>query len=68
MSGAPALRSLEKGVSAFSSAEGVLRVRVAESLERVWSGIDMLGTAATRDIRLKKMPPTLPTNHLRKRA
>lgn len=45
---APALRSLEKGISAFLSAEGVLRVRVAESLERVWSGIDMLGTAATR--------------------
>ncbi|PPQ71802.1 hypothetical protein CVT26_007726 [Gymnopilus dilepis] len=44
----PALRCLEKAIKALASAEGVLRVRVTESLERVWKGIDMLGTSATR--------------------
>ena len=45
---APALRCLEKGIKAFSGAEGVLRVRVVESLERVWKAIDVLGTSATK--------------------
>jgi len=45
---APALRCLEKAIKAFQAAEGVLKVRVSESLERVWSAIDKLGTAATK--------------------
>jgi hypothetical protein len=45
---APALRSLEKAIKAFSGAEGPLRVRVTESLERVWRCIDMLGASATK--------------------
>ncbi|KAF8874390.1 hypothetical protein CPB84DRAFT_1817905 [Gymnopilus junonius] len=44
----PALRCLEKGIKAFGTAEGPLRVRVAESLERVWNAIDMLGSFATK--------------------
>ncbi|KAF9559372.1 hypothetical protein CPC08DRAFT_666543 [Agrocybe pediades] len=45
---APALRCLEKGIKALIGAEGVLRVRVIESLERVWKAIDVLGTSATK--------------------
>lgn len=45
---APALRSLEKGVNAFTGVEGLLRVRISESLERVWKGVDLIGTAVTR--------------------
>ncbi|KDR71626.1 hypothetical protein GALMADRAFT_254004 [Galerina marginata CBS 339.88] len=45
---APALRCLEKGIKAFAGAEGVLRVRVTESLERVWKAVDMLGSSATK--------------------
>ena len=44
----PALRCLEKGIKAFSAAEGVLRVRVMESLDRVWEAMDMLSSSATK--------------------
>jgi len=44
----PALRCLEKGVKAFSAAEGVLKVRVMESLDRVWEAMDMLSSSATK--------------------
>ncbi|KAF8968453.1 hypothetical protein BDZ97DRAFT_1902846 [Flammula alnicola] len=45
---APALRCLEKGIKGLSGAEGVLRIRVTESLERVWQAIDMIGSSATK--------------------
>ncbi|KAF5319150.1 hypothetical protein D9619_008506 [Psilocybe cf. subviscida] len=45
---APALRCLEKAIKAFQTAEGVLKVRVSESLERVWTATDKLGSAATK--------------------
>ncbi|KAF9484605.1 hypothetical protein BDN70DRAFT_825412 [Pholiota conissans] len=45
---APALRSLEKAIKASSTAEGPLKVRVMESLERVWQSIDLLGASATK--------------------
>jgi hypothetical protein len=45
---APAFRCLEKGIKAFLTAEGVLKVRVSESLERVWTATDKLGSAATK--------------------
>jgi len=44
----PALRCLEKGIKAAASAEGVLKVRVSESLERAWQAIDTLGSSATK--------------------
>jgi hypothetical protein len=44
----PALRCLEKGIKAFSAAEGVLRVRVMESLDRVWEAMDILSSSATK--------------------
>lgn len=44
----PALRCLEKAVSALISTEGVLRVQVLQSLERVWQAIDLLGKSATK--------------------
>jgi hypothetical protein len=37
------LRCLERGVKASADAEGVLKMRVMESLERVWQAIDSLG-------------------------
>ncbi|KAF9530793.1 hypothetical protein CPB83DRAFT_850328 [Crepidotus variabilis] len=46
--GPPALRCLEQGVTASKSAEGVLRVRVLESLERVWQAFDNIGASATK--------------------
>ncbi|KAJ3506737.1 hypothetical protein NLJ89_g6704 [Agrocybe chaxingu] len=45
---APALRCLEKGIKASADAEGVLRVRVSELLERSWQAMDMLGSSATK--------------------
>ncbi|EAU83566.2 hypothetical protein CC1G_07939 [Coprinopsis cinerea okayama7 len=42
---APALRCLEKAVKAAAGAEGVLRPRVGEVLERVWKAVDVLGSA-----------------------
>ncbi|KAH9475059.1 Protein MON2-like protein [Psilocybe cubensis] len=44
----PALRCLEKAIKAFSGAEGVIRVRVSESLERIWKTLVALSTAATK--------------------
>ncbi|PPQ90332.1 hypothetical protein CVT25_007734 [Psilocybe cyanescens] len=44
----PALRCLEKGIKAFSGAEGVIRVRVSESLERIWKTMVALSSAATK--------------------
>ncbi|KAF8151507.1 hypothetical protein B0H34DRAFT_664561 [Crassisporium funariophilum] len=44
----PALRCLERSINASAAAEGVLRVRVTEMLERVWQAIDSLGSSATR--------------------
>ena len=44
----PALRCLEKAIKAAAAAEGVLRLRVMEVLERTWGAIDMIGTSATR--------------------
>lgn len=45
---APALRCLEKAIKAAEPAEGVLKPRVAEILERSWSAIDTLGGAVIR--------------------
>ena len=44
----PALRCLEKAIKAAAAAEGVLRLRVTEVLERVWQAIDLIGSSATR--------------------
>ena len=44
----PALRCLEKAITATATAEGVLRLRVMEVLERVWKAIDLIGSSATR--------------------
>ena len=44
----PALRCLEKAIKAAAAAEGVLRLRVMEVLERVWQAIDLIGSSATR--------------------
>ena len=41
---APALRCLEKAIKASASAEGVLRPRLTEILQRVWEAIDVLGS------------------------
>ena len=40
----PALRCLEKAVKAAAAAEGVLRIRVMEVLERVWQAIELSAT------------------------
>ncbi|TFK22523.1 hypothetical protein FA15DRAFT_757922 [Coprinopsis marcescibilis] len=45
---APALRCLEKATKAASLAEGVLKPRVAEILQQVWTAIDVIGGSATR--------------------
>jgi C-terminal region of Mon2 protein len=37
----PALRCLEKAIKASAAAEGVLRIRVMEVLERVWQAIEL---------------------------
>ena len=44
----PSLRCLEKAIKAAATAEGVLRLRVMEVLERVWQAIDLIGSSATR--------------------
>ena len=41
---APALRCLEKAIKASACAEGVLRPRLTEILQRVWEAIDVLGS------------------------
>ena len=43
------LRCLERGVKALALAEGVLKMRVMESLERVWQAIDSLGKSTLDD-------------------
>ncbi|KAH6905130.1 hypothetical protein BKA70DRAFT_1293490 [Coprinopsis sp. MPI-PUGE-AT-0042] len=45
---APALRCLEKAIKAAEPAEGVLKPRVSEVLQRVWVAIDALGGATIR--------------------
>lgn len=40
----PALRCLEKAIKAAAAAEGVLRLRVMEVLERVWQAIELSAT------------------------
>ena len=45
---APALRCLEKAIKASASAEGVLRPRLTEILQRVWEAIDVLGSTVLR--------------------
>lgn len=45
-----ALRCLEKGINTSINAEGVLKMRVMESLERAWEAIDLLGNIATEHI------------------
>ena len=56
----PALRCLEKAIKAAATAEGVLRLRVVEVLERVWQAIDLIGSSATRrynsQVDLEKAP------------
>ena len=44
----PALRCLEKAIKAATAAEGALRLRVVEVLERVWQAINVIGSSATR--------------------
>jgi hypothetical protein len=44
-----ALRCLERGVKASAGAEGVLKMRVMESLERAWQAIDSLGKSTLDD-------------------
>jgi hypothetical protein len=44
-----ALRCLERGVKASACAEGVLKMRVMESLERAWQAIDSLGKSTLDD-------------------
>ena len=59
----PALRCLEKGIKAFSSAEGVLRVHVMESLDWVWEAMDILSSSAPKrcnsPVDLENSPPTI---------
>jgi hypothetical protein len=43
----PALRCLEKGLRAFSSADAELKGRVVESCERVWESCDTMGKELT---------------------
>ena len=43
----PALRCLEKGLRAFSSADANLKERVIESCERVWESCDTMGKELT---------------------
>ena len=43
------LRCLERGVKASASAEGVLKIRVMESLERAWKAIVSLGESTLND-------------------
>jgi hypothetical protein len=45
---APALRCLEKAVKALGPAEGVLKPRVAEALQRAWGAIDVIGGTASK--------------------
>jgi len=44
---APALRCLEKGLRAFSSADADFKGRVVESCERVWESCDTMGKELT---------------------
>jgi C-terminal region of Mon2 protein/Domain of unknown function (DUF1981) len=44
----PALRCLEKAIKAAAAAEGVLRMRVMEVLERAWQAITVIGSSATQ--------------------
>ena len=44
------LRCLERGVKASAVAEGVLKMRVMESLERTWKTIDSLGESTLSDL------------------
>lgn len=43
----PALRCLEKGLQAFSTADADLKERVVESCERVWESCDAMGKELT---------------------
>ena len=43
----PALRCLERGLRAFSSADAELKERVVEACERVWESCDMMGRELT---------------------
>ncbi|KAF6747528.1 hypothetical protein DFP72DRAFT_604758 [Ephemerocybe angulata] len=45
---APALRCLERAVKAFGAAEGVLKPRVSEALQRVWEAIDVMGSVVSK--------------------
>ena len=53
---APALRCLEKGIKASASAEGVLKPRLTEILQRVWEAIDVLGSAVLQ----RSSPASIP--------
>ncbi|KIJ91398.1 hypothetical protein K443DRAFT_115078 [Laccaria amethystina LaAM-08-1] len=53
---APALRCLEKGIKASASAEGVLKPRLAEILQRVWEAIDVLGSTVLQ----RSSPASIP--------
>ena len=53
----PALRCLEKAVKAAAAAEGVLRLRVMEVLERVWQAIELSATRRyNSQVDLEKSP------------
>ena len=51
------LRCLERGVKASAFAEGVLKMRVMESLERVWQAVDSLGNSTLDDHATRQNPP-----------
>ena len=45
---APALRCLETAIKACAGAEGVLKPRVVEALQRVWDSIDAIGNTVSK--------------------